>query len=138
MRDLLSLIPFRPLAKGERPSYERQHPLPHAAEMAALAEAQEGPTVDEVRENWTQAYNDQTALLDTITNELAAAIEIVDEARNLMRVIALRGRGGVPLFTVNETATQAEQAALQHAVLALQARLAGEEVPALVTFGVKH
>lgn len=90
-------------------------------------------TVEEVCANWTAIYNEQTSVLEAVIVALQEQTAIVDQARNLMNVMARRIAVGTPLFLFCDDGDPGEADELRHAVLSLQAMLEGTELPPMVT-----
>lgn len=100
-------------------------------ELAALI-ARPMPTTDQVRDSWHAEYLMALETIEQLTNLLAEASEVTSSARHLMTVMAMRTVDGEGCFLLNKPDDHASNL-LRHAVLDLQARLEGSEVPSFTT-----
>lgn len=126
-------------------SHERRYRYAPASGLPAT-----GQSVEQVRDAWAdihasdariiqelQADNEQvSALLSTVTDLATEMTRQVEAARHLMNVLSMRTETGVAPFRLNEDATTDNIEILAHAVLDLQAKLEGTEVPAFILAGV--
>lgn len=129
-----------PLARFRRAPVEINQPIelhleelaPEVSEHIRALTAPREPTVDEVREEWHALYDEQTGVLESVVAALEAQTAIVDQARNLMVVLAQRTHSGNALFLINDHAGPGEADTLRHAIVTLQAMLEGTELPDMV------
>lgn len=135
MRKLFQALPWRRAKPGEAFAYEPTADPAFLAQLQEMADAIRmpvEPTADQVREEWHALFTEQTEVLEATVQALTAQTLIVDQARNLMTVLAQRSHGNSPLFLINTQASPGEVDTLRHAIAALQAVLVGSEMPDMV------
>lgn len=143
MRDIWSLIPFRRAGAGEKLSYQPSTSLPHMADLTMMADAQvdepmgepDEVTIESVRAEWAALFERQEELLDIATEQLLRHQEIERAARGFLELLDLRSAGNKPLFSLNDAAATDEVEALRHALVTLQAVIAGAPLPLCVAVG---
>ena len=94
------------------------------------------PTAEEVRDQWSALYTEQSeqlestvAKLDEANRALEHLLGIENASRHLMDVMDLMIRKGTPVFKLNDEASPAERAAIIDAIILLRAQLTGAELP---------